>query len=55
MLYQFYRTGSGSDPQYASYVYRWVNGAFTVDSKATASLVGLDTERKVLSKLNAVR
>ena len=52
VLYQYYRTGSGSDPHYASYVYRWVNGAFTVDSKASASLVGLDTERKVRSKLN---
>jgi len=55
VLYQYYRTGSGNDPRYAAYVYSWMDGAFEIDSKASASLIGLQSERSVRSKLTTMR
>jgi hypothetical protein len=55
VLYQYYRTGSGNEPGYAAYVYSWMDGSFEVDSKASASLIGLQSERGVRSKLSTMR
>jgi len=55
VLYQYYRTGSGGDPGDAAYVYRWKDGSFTVDSQASAALVGVRSESAARAKLAAIK
>jgi hypothetical protein len=51
VLYEYSRPGSGADPAHAAYVYTWTGGAFDVDNKRSSSIVGLDNEGEIRSKL----
>jgi hypothetical protein len=51
VLYEYYRAGSGTDPAHAAYVHTWTGASFDVDTKSSSSVVGLDTEGAVRSKL----
>lgn len=55
VLYQYYRTGTGRDPGDAAYVYRWMDGSLTVDTKASAALLGVRSESAARAKLAAIK
>jgi hypothetical protein len=51
VLYESYRAGSGAAPAHAAYVYTWTGGSFDVGNKRSSSIVGLDNEGDIRSKL----
>jgi hypothetical protein len=55
VLYEYYRPGSGADPAHSAYVYTWTGSSFDVNTSRTSSIVGLDNEADVRSKLATIR
>ena len=55
VLYEYYRTGSGTDHGYASYTYIWNGSSFEIDEQAGRSVMGLASESAVRTKLRSLK
>jgi len=54
VLYEYYRTGSGTDTGNAAYVYDWSGREFVILDKIGMKLVGLKSGAAVRRKLKAL-